>query len=183
MMEEKTVAITIRMDARKWEDCRQIVLLEKGEALERIEEELARAGAAGDDALINDNPLDAVTRSLVAMVYESDSLCSVYSINNVWDVLCHLVAAADPDCDKSYGLGPKCETDKAHRLAASMVGKRVRIKLAADREEFYHVVTGVTDCCGQAMVRIEGKGGALLPAVLVVHPEDEVHGSIKGGKI
>lgn len=161
------VAITIRMSARAWENFRQLVLIEKGEALGHIEHEFARARAAGDDASINDNPLNAVTRSLVHGVYESDSQRSSWG-DDVWDVLTCLVATADPECNKRYARRRRNPTNEQARL----IGKRVRIKSLPDRDDYYHRVVGVSDCGGQPLVIVGDDYGTFVPEVLAVHPVD-----------
>jgi hypothetical protein len=154
--------VTIRMDARVWQKFCELVLIEKGEALANIEQELVRAHDARDAAGINDNPLNSVTRSLVHLVHGTDSLQSGAG-DGVWDVLVRLVAAADPACDRRYSLAAAAKPSGHEWL-----GKRARVRSLPDHEEFYHLVVGVSNRLGQTLVTLADDYGTFVPEVLAV---------------
>lgn len=156
--------VTVRMDARIWQKFCELVLVEKGEALAAIEQDLVRAHDARA-AWINDNPLNSVTRSLVHLVHETDSLQSGAG-DDVWDVLVRLVAAADPACDRRYSLAAAAKTDGHEWL-----GKRARIRSLSDLDDYYHLVVGVSNRLGQTLVTLADYG-TFVPEVLAVHPVD-----------
>lgn len=164
---KKEVVTAISMPARVWDKFRQLVLIEKGEIVAEIESELVRAHDAGDSAGINQNPLNAITRSLVHLVHESDSLSAGVG-DDIWDVLVRLVTAADPDCDRNYELTPTAKPNDH----AALLGKRMRVKTLADDDQFYHRVIGVSDRTGQTLMKLGEDYGTFVPEVLAVHPVD-----------
>ncbi len=157
--------VTVRMDVRVWQKFCELVLVEKGEALAAIEQDLVRAHDARDAAGINDNPLNSVTRGLLHLVHETDSLQSSVG-DDVWDVLVRLVAAADPACDRRYSLATIANVD-----VDDWLGKRARIRSLPDRDEYYHLVVGVSNRLGQTLVTLADYG-TFVPEVLAAHPVD-----------
>jgi len=155
--------------AQQWDEFRELV--------HRVKE---------DPDLLRHNPdglpLSQVTRSLVDMVYNSDSLSQFWNPGHrVWDLLCVLVAAADPELAKmprkqmpEPPLTPEKEQERKERMAQAraLVGKRVRVSIWPDREESYAVATGFFESEHFIGVTLEGHDGGFNAYALVVHPDD-----------